>query len=326
MLFLQMFMVGVVLVGFSLPYALQEGWSVPFTIPRGHVSGNSHGKDDWLHGFTMTHAEAMWLIIPPVIAAMFCTYSMFAFIALLHLLDIMVLKQHIAECAEVVGRFYNNNKMGRQNSGALNDTTSEGEMMSCPGSNESQELQAIQNGFFEMQMEDNFFKVITTFLLSLVSSAQGRIDNTCACLSGLWAHLVLFSTCQVIAILQAAIGHVGGSIDQQYTWWYAFQDWFHLGGGLVLLLAAMGVFCVVTAVFQQVPHYTIKLLGKVSCPEWRMGSIVGLLMVRPLGMHAFWGTIYIDVAKAVGFFLVIFSFVLQSAIYVVNNIDSLEHL
>ena len=40
----------------------------------------------------------MWAIIPPVIAAMFASYSMFAFIAGLHWLDIRSVKKTLEEC------------------------------------------------------------------------------------------------------------------------------------------------------------------------------------------------------------------------------------
>lgn len=47
------------------------------------------------HKFASVHALIMWVVIPPVVAAMFASYVMFAFVALLHILDIMATEERL---------------------------------------------------------------------------------------------------------------------------------------------------------------------------------------------------------------------------------------
>merc|ERR1719387_995638 len=85
-----------VLFAFSLPNAL----------------GQSYGTEEGAHGGKMSvtmlesiHALVMWFVIPPVIASMFASYSMFGFVSVLHVLDVFILMETMGSCADIVARF-----------------------------------------------------------------------------------------------------------------------------------------------------------------------------------------------------------------------------
>merc|ERR1711964_406959 len=130
-------------------------------------------------------------------------------------------------------------------------------------------------------------------------------------MSGLWVHLVIFSTCQVLAIINGFRSLVYGWPDEEaYTWWWGLQDFFHFGGGLVLLLAAMGFLCSVTTLFQRVPRCLTNALQDAGCPLVKIGAAAGLCN-QTLGVEIF-GLVCIDVSKAVGFFFVLLALVLNN--------------
>lgn len=80
-----------VLLGFSLPRTLD-------------IARDGDGHD--YSSFADVHALMMWVVIPPVIAAMFASYVMFGFIALLHLLDILATNDLLSKCIEPLAGYY----------------------------------------------------------------------------------------------------------------------------------------------------------------------------------------------------------------------------
>lgn len=48
----------------------------------------------------------MWIITPPLIAVMFTCYVMFAFTATLHLLDILAIRETLAQCVVPLAGYY----------------------------------------------------------------------------------------------------------------------------------------------------------------------------------------------------------------------------
>lgn len=307
---LQALMVAVVLCGFSLPYDIPgEGMEHHNEV---HVC---------LTQFAAVHSHAMWAIIPPVIAAMFCSYSMFAFVALLHLLDIHALKTNIRECANVVARFQLKqcpsaavSLQVKEDVKQINGITGEVEL-TLSGSRDAEDVRDLQANFQQLQLESHLFTVIMELLGIAMSRTQRYMDNTCKQVGWLWIHLVFFSMCQLLAIVSAGHAHIVGFLKGlKYRWWWALQDTFHLGGGLVLLCAAMGVFCVVTTVIQRVPRFALERLQAAGCPSERVGAIAGMLKAGSLGMHILEGTVCIDIPKAVGFFLILLVAMLQALI------------
>lgn len=325
---LQMVMVGVVLGGFSLPYDALAG---DVQLQHWHL-GKQH---IYQNQFTALHSRAMWIVIPPVITSMFCSYTMFAFVALLHLLHIRALRDNITECANIVARFQMkqdpkakvSSKMreavntSSKRAGEEDDTGTEFSLHSA-GCASEKDWRDVQATLLRMTMETHLFKTITELLSMAVAKTQRYIDNTCSQVSWLWVHLVFFSTCQVLAVIRAAQWHVIGVLKGvQYRWWWGLQDLFHFGGGLVLLCAAMGVFCVVTSVLQSVPRFAVEALQGAGCPPDRLGVISGMLKSVALGMHVFGGSVCVDTPKAVGFFFVILVIVLNAAISILGSLS-----
>lgn len=91
------------------------------------------------------------------------------------------------------------------------------------------------------------FRTVAELLVFLIDGVQTRIDHTSNAVGGLWVHLVFFSVAQVLAISSSLEAFGTTHTDPSYRWWWCLQDFFHLGGGIVLLMVAMGVFCIVTA-------------------------------------------------------------------------------
>lgn len=87
----QCVMVADVLVGFSMPRTLELA---------------AHGSPHEYHKFESVHALIMWAVIPPVIAAMFSSYVMFGFFAMLHILDILATRDLLARCIEPLAAYY----------------------------------------------------------------------------------------------------------------------------------------------------------------------------------------------------------------------------
>jgi len=170
-------------------------------------------------------------------------------------------------------------------------------------------------------MEESLIASVLQLVISLFDDVQKTIDQSCHDIGWLWLHLVIFSICQVLAILNGYQSHANGTVDASYTWWWVLQDIFHLGGGMVLLLAAMGVFCVVTSFFQALPRQYVRILNSVGCPACHQASAASMLMVRPLGMHVCFGYFYMDIPKAVGFFFVLFVFIMNHMLYIANSIN-----
>jgi len=324
-----------VLAAFALPGTLGLGGK------PGVDFGNAHAG---VERFTSVHAKAMWLVIPPLIAAMFASYTMFAFVAMLHLLDIMNVKKNLEECLRVLGSFYSAGALSQTFSSARMDvvarrsdaTHHSNEVSECsvskmsqspfssmpqPGEDGSITVENLQAQLRKDAMEERLFKTVCELIVSLFRGAQLRINHTCKAVGNLWIHLVFFSTCQVLAISNAFKMHANGTLKMQYTWWWCLQDVFHLGGGVILLAAAMGVFCVVTSYFRFVRTHAWELLVQVGCPPARQASVMGLLAVQPLGMRVLFGSVYIDVPKAAGFFFVILTAVLNNSIELLNSID-----
>jgi len=169
-----------------------------------------------------------------------------------------------------------------------------------------------------MEMEGKVFQTVMDLINALISKTQARIDGTCSAFGGLWVHLVIFSTCQVLAILNGFRSLVYGWPDaEEYTWWWGLQDFFHLGGGIVLLSAAMGFLCVVTHEFSKMPQVLIKALGEAGCPLGKTGAAAGL-MSHPFGVRVI--GCYIDLKTAFGFFFVLLVMILNNLMATVNGI------
>jgi hypothetical protein len=110
-LLLQCAMVAVVLGGFSLPHAL------------GYAESSTESSTSSSAQFTAVHAISMWGVIPPVIASMFASYSMFGFVSLLHVLDIQKLHTSVASACQITTRIYGHKK--RKNDDSTSHSGSE---------------------------------------------------------------------------------------------------------------------------------------------------------------------------------------------------------
>jgi len=281
-LFLQLFMVTLVLSAFALPGTLHNG-PQPLTL------------------FAKLHAYAMWPVIPPLIAALVASYVMFGFIALLHLFDIFAMREKLSECVNILSNFYKSS----QNilSGTRDDKLPDAKNF-YPEQAASNMLGNIQEAHHQVVFEEQLFNMVADLLLALFQGPQARVNHTCRKVGGLWVHLVLFSTCQVLAVSIAVEAHTRtGALAGMYTWWWGLQDLFHLACGFVLLVAALGIFCIVTTYFQTLPGHALTLMREAGFPQSRQATVLGLLNSFPLGMHIMWETVYIDVPKVAGFFL-----------------------
>lgn len=155
---------------------------------------------------------------------------------------------------------------------------------------------SVQDWQHHAALEEHLLRMVADLSGTLIDGVQGRIDRTCEAVGALWIHLVIFSLCQVLAVsVSGAVYHVG----DQYPWRWTFQRIFHMGGGTLLLAAALGVFGVVTARLRRVPRYVTTLLRQAGCPVSRHSSVMSWLGVRPLGMHVLCGYVYVDAPKAV---------------------------
>jgi len=311
-LIVQMAMVCVVLAGFSLPNTLR--WT-------------SLDTKEWLHAHSLgdyvlletVHAGIMWFIIPPVTASMFASYSMFAFVSVLHLLDVEILKETLRDCAHIVARFQRN--MRRKKRASEDDDAS-----SESSSNHSEHMhldveQLARMRTVEEHLYDNVFEIIGM----LAHQTQRRIDDTCSFCGWVWLHLVLFSTVQVLAICNGFRFHSSRMPEQStwdsYEWWWAFQDFFHLGGGLVLLGVAFGLFCLVKASFDMVPEKADELFLAARASRVLRVDVQGSLRMRSFGMHVMGATVYIDTPKAFLFFVFLLIVVLDHTLALLNELD-----
>jgi len=266
--------------------------------------------------FGCLHSIVMWVITPPLIAVMFTCYVMFAFIALLHLLDILAMKDLLSQSVGPLAGYYDMPGRGSKLARGADALTAAAFGDLTTSDAEDRLLEWQRKG----ALEDNLFKLVADLAGTLVSSAQWRIDQTCAAVGSLWVHMVLFSLLQVLAISSTFKMHADGRMDT-YHWWWGCQDFFHLGGGIVLLGAAMGVFCIVTWVVESVPSFAQDLFAKAGCPVSRQAGILGLLGARPLGMHIFGGYCFIDVPKAVGFFFILFLILGNKTLKIFHEIE-----
>lgn len=273
-------------------------FSVPGTL---HVI---NGEAE-LHSFTALHSIVMWIITPPLFAVMMMCYVMFGFIALLHLLDILAMRDTLAQCVVPLAGFYDRPE---GDNGDLDRTLDR-----VPGTDPHDWKR-------QGALEENLFKTVADLVSALVTAAQTRIDQTCRSIGALWTHIVFFSMMQVLAISSTAQAH-GATGLQHYNWWWGCQDFFHLGLGIILLAAAMGVFCVVTWRMQSVPSFIQELFATAGCPVSRQASIIALLSTRPLGMHIASGLCFVDTSDAVGFIYAIFSILASKAFVKIASID-----
>jgi hypothetical protein len=309
-LIVQMAMVAVVLMGFSLPNALE--WpSLDKEVIHAHSPGD-------YRLFETVHGGIMWFIIPPVIAAMFASYSMFGFVSMLHLLDVEILKETLGDCSNIVARFQRNMKKKKD--------VSDEESNSDTSSNCSSQVQ--QDMALEARMravEEQLYDSVYEVIGMLAHHTQRRIDETCSFCSWVWLHLVLFSTLQVLAICSGFRFHSsrtpGQSTWDSYKWWWAFQDFFHLGGGLVLLGVAFGLLCLVKASFDNVPGRADELFTAARASRVLLVDIQGCLKTRNYGMHVLGRTIYIDTPKAFLFFVFLLIVILDYALALLNEAD-----
>lgn len=243
-------MVAVVLGGFSLPHALGLAEAMPGS-------------------FTAVHAISMWGVIPPVIASMFATYSMFGFVSLLHALDIDNLHESVRSACQITARIYadRRGKKSDEASSASGSVAKDSALTETETMLSSEQtstllegsLTDLQEHLHRETLEKNVFDTVVDGILSLRDQVQRRIDDTCSSFGGLWLHLVFFSTLQILAIMTALTEHVTGLLRAtQYQWWWLLQDFFHLGGGIVLLTTAVGLLCIVTHKFQKIPAVTVQ--------------------------------------------------------------------
>mmetsp|Transcript_33983 Transcript_33983/g.90081 ORF Transcript_33983/g.90081 Transcript_33983/m.90081 type:complete len:188 (-) Transcript_33983:260-823(-) len=176
-----------------------------------------------------------------------------------------------------------------------------------------------------VSMEERLCTSVLEIISMLTFHTQRRIDETCDACSQTWLHLVLFSTCQVLAICAGFRLHstnvTGHNTWNEYEWWWGFQDFFHIGGGVVLLLVAMGLYCAVTASFNRVPTRALKLFAEAKAPLVRQFQIQGCLKTRKYGMHILWGQVFIDCSKAFLFFVILFISVVASVMALMNETD-----
>lgn len=334
-LLVQIVMVSDVLFGFSLPYALGQGLEQGCKLP-------------FLKEFKAIHSYGMWFIIPPVIAAMFGSYSMFAFIAMLHILDIRTVRSVLLECLNegLVGSTQTQkpspqkgmthavsasgrsvqakSTSGRSETSQFTRQTSPFSSMWSPRSETMSRLTAdtddLEMNLRRVAVEDKVLEAAAELLMTLLENVQRRIDSSCAALGCLWLHLVFFSFCQVMAITVAFRAHATGDIEVEYRWWWALQDFFHLGGGCVLLVVAMGVFCLVTAYLQKMRIETLFVFMRAVPPPKQHASALTVLAMRPLGMHVLGQSLFIDVPKAVGFFCLMFALVILNTMGALNGV------
>lgn len=132
---------------------------------------------------------------------------------------------------------------------------------------------------------------------------------------------MFFSTCQVLAICSSFEAHATGVGGFDYRWWWALQDFFHFGGGVVLLGVAMFVFCVLTETAARVPQYVRDLLEQVGCPRMRQGCVASLLSAKPLGMHIFRGHLLVDAGRALEYLVVIGAITLNHLVLAFRAVD-----
>jgi len=293
--------------------------------------------------FADVHALMMWVVIPPVIAAMFASYVMFGFIALLHLLDILATNDLLSKCIEPLAGYYDDPEkiavapapdpaLRRASRQSVFQTPRASDRAVCTGA-ESSSVEGssefggsvigdVVDNLQEFQrraaLEDSLFRTVAELLVFLIDGVQTRIDHTSNAVGGLWVHLVFFSVAQVLAISSSLEAFGTTHTDPSYRWWWCLQDFFHLGGGIVLLMVAMGVFCIVTAFFNRVPLNVFKLLAGAGVPVSRQASVVSLLGTRPLGMRVGYGLILVDMTKACGFFFVLLLLMLDKIMFVLS--------
>eukprot|EP00405_Crypthecodinium_cohnii_P041048 CAMPEP_0206553830 /NCGR_PEP_ID=MMETSP0325_2-20121206/16844_1 /ASSEMBLY_ACC=CAM_ASM_000347 /TAXON_ID=2866 /ORGANISM="Crypthecodinium cohnii, Strain Seligo" /LENGTH=781 /DNA_ID=CAMNT_0054053839 /DNA_START=66 /DNA_END=2408 /DNA_ORIENTATION=- len=383
-LIVQTAMVCDVLAGFSLPGTM--GYLEVEGAPHMH---GGHFPDAGGDTFAYLHAFLMWVVIPPVIASMFASYSMFAFIALLHFLDARSMYQKLLDTMSMLGSFFNladTNKVSfsempdatpscrddaptptnkgsgtpvhRTISGSTNqateDSQSQSEQPFASGRTASSLLGGIvgtlasdglagqsiggqstlspstaanrANATAEEErhhaaMERELCQMAVDVVRMLFDGVQLRIDHTCECMGNLWLHLVFFSTCQVLAITASLQNRVANSeVYDSYTWWWALQDFFHLGGGLTLLVVSMAIFCVVTAYLRAVYRSLGELCGIAGCPPSITSTLLSMVS-RDLGMHILGKNVYIDATQALNFGFVIVVVVMNATITVVNSLN-----
>mmetsp|Transcript_29513 Transcript_29513/g.75084 ORF Transcript_29513/g.75084 Transcript_29513/m.75084 type:complete len:744 (-) Transcript_29513:78-2309(-) len=301
---LQLTMVGIVLCGFSLPLTLnlgQENMSMP-SAPM----------------FTLVHAWVMWFIIPPVIASIFASYSMFAFVALLHMLDVEKVEETVSECANILARFY---AKVRDDSSEACSSDRSADLDRGSEAVTQQAVDEIEARQRQLHMEARLFDQVLEVLQLLADKTQSRMDATCEAVSCLWVNLVLFSTMQVLVISTTVASRYAGIFRMSFRWWWALQDVFHFIGGIILLFVSMGALCCVTTKFTSVPSLALRRLQEASCPPTRQVEVVAYLTARPRGLHVLWGTVYMDYSKAAGFFFVILVAVVNSLTSILNTLS-----
>jgi len=138
----------------------------------------------------------------------------------------------------------------------------------------------------------------------------------------LWVHLVFFSVLQVLAISSAIREHTTGMLaGLEYRWWWLFQDFFHLGGGIVLLTAAIGLLCTVTTKFEQFAQHTVKELIDSGCPPIKAAMCRTLLSAERVGMHVLGKIVFIDAKTTAAFVMLLVALLLQSCIEIANGMD-----
>ena len=103
--------------------------------------------------------------------------------------------------------------------------------------------------------------------------------------------------------------------------WYILQDFFHLGGGIVLLTTAVGLLCTVTTRFQGIQPMLVQLLLESGCPPMKAASCGSLISSEPVGMHILKRVIFIDLAKAIAFAMVLLLIVLTQCLEALNGLD-----
>ena len=122
----------------------------------------------------------------------------------------------------------------------------------------------------------------------------------------------------MVALREHATGFLAGV---PYRWWFLLQDFFHLGGGLVLLTTAVGLLCVVTHKFEQIPARTVQLLLDCGCPPMAVNTAGGLMKAEPVGMHLLGKSFFIDIAKACAFAMVLLIVSLVCLFDILNGLD-----
>jgi len=306
-LFVQIVMCIDVFVALSMP------WTLAMTDMPGlpQIAEVGNFSQDGLAIFTAIHALVMWVVIIPVVASLFASYWMFAFVAILHTFDVTRLGMQLVQCMARVSNFFNQHSASELSSD---------QKQFMEGGHTKRQISG-QERESVVAMERALCDVVVDVVRMLFGNVQMRIDTTCKVMGPTWFHMFCFTIMEILSIRAGIRRHFEHNEHSEYHWWWMFQDFWHLIGGTVLILSSMWIFAYVTITLRHMALRLARQCEEAGCSRVMQSMVLSFVTPQNLGLSLFGQSMYIDAPQASVLTLSITVLVVETLVELVNHLN-----